>query len=511
MIRPHFSNRLAFAGLVSLSWMLHSSSTARAEAVATFQSMGLLPGGYASVANAVSADGSVVVGEAFSSTTEAFRWTSGTGMVGLGGLPGGASYSGARDTSSDGSVVVGEGVNASDRSEAFRWSSDTGMVGLGGLSGESPDSVANGTSSDGSVVVGFGFSASGIEAFRWTSGTGMVGLGDLPEGLFNSVANGVSADGSVVVGFGFSATGGEAFRWTSETGMVGLGDLPGGTFGSAAFGTSSDGSVVVGHGTSASGTEAFRWTSETGMIGLGDLPGGAFGSRARAISSDGAVVVGYSAGDSGQEAFLWTADGGMQMLAAVLEEFGATPTGFTSISDALDIEILNNTATVVGSGFNGSGTEAFRAQIPIVSASLADELLSLTPGLTSDMLALDVSETKLLYGDISRYEFDFTTDGIYDLTLDVGTPLFDAYWDAMSESFLFSEGDIRTYYAAINAGDFGSLTFDTRIRMTHENGTAINTSDAVITVVPEVSSLGLFVTACLFGTGIMAIRRHSTQ
>jgi hypothetical protein len=47
--------------------------------------------------------------------------------------------------------------------------------------------------------------------------------------------------------------------------------------------------------------------------------------------------------------------------------------------------------------------------------------------------------------------------------------------------------------------------------MTHENGTAINTSDAIITVVPEVGSLSLLVTASLFGTGIMALRRRSAR
>jgi hypothetical protein len=162
----------------------------------------------------------------------------------------------------------------------------------------------------------------------------------------------------------------------------------------------------------------------------------------------------------------------------------------------------------VGFGISTSGPQAYRSTLPIVSASLADELLSLTPGLTSDTLALDVSATKLLYGDVSRYEFDFTTDGMYDLVLDVGTPLFNSYWDALSESFLFPELDVRNYYSAINAGGFGSLTFNTTIRMTHENGTAINTSEATITVVPEVGTLGLMVTLCVLGAVIAVVRRR---
>ena len=53
--------------------------------------LGDLPGvNFLSDAQAVSADGSVVVGGSSSGgTLEAFRWTEGGGMVGLGLLPGG--------------------------------------------------------------------------------------------------------------------------------------------------------------------------------------------------------------------------------------------------------------------------------------------------------------------------------------------------------------------------------------------------------------------------------------
>jgi probable HAF family extracellular repeat protein len=429
-----------------------------------------------------------VVGQGESASgVEAFRWTT-AGMLGLGDLTGGSFSSNAYGVSSNGSVVVGAGVSATSN-EAFRWTSGTGMVGLGDLTGGGFQSIAEDVSSDGSVVVGWGTSALGREAFRWTSGTGMVALGDLAGGIFESRAAAVSSDGSVVVGRGFSASGGEAFRWTSATGMVGLGDLPGDSFDSFARGVSADGSVIVGEGRSSAGIQAFRWTSGTGMVGLGDLAGGSFNSRALEVSADGSIVVGYGFSALGQEASLWTSDAGMQSLTSLLSTYGISVTGFSRLVQSNDVAVNGNITTIVGYGNSTLGPRAFRSTLPIVSASLADELLSLTPGLTSDTLALDVSNSKLLYGDVSRYEFDFTTDGIYDLVLDVGTPLFDSYWDAMSQCFLFPELDVRSYYPAINAGSFSSLSFNTRIRMTHENGTAINTSDAVITVVPEVGSL----------------------
>jgi probable HAF family extracellular repeat protein len=108
-------------------------------------------------------------------------------FMGLGDLPGGSFSSQALGVSADGSVVIGAGSSASG-TEAFRWTSGGGMVGLGDLPGGPYFSLPYGVSADGSVVVGRGFSASGIEAFRWTSGGGMVGLGDFPGGSFSSEA-----------------------------------------------------------------------------------------------------------------------------------------------------------------------------------------------------------------------------------------------------------------------------------------------------------------------------------
>ncbi len=51
-------------------------------------------------------------------------------------------------------IVGGAAISASGR-EAFRWTSGGGMVGLGDLPGGESDSEANGVSADGSVVVGY--------------------------------------------------------------------------------------------------------------------------------------------------------------------------------------------------------------------------------------------------------------------------------------------------------------------------------------------------------------------
>ena len=273
--------------------------------------LGDLPGDdIFSKALGTNADGSVVVG---TSGVEAFRWTSGGGMVGLGDLPGGGPTGGASffskafGTTADGSVVVGKGTQDSG-GEAFRWTSGGGMVGLGDLPGGVFSSHAFAINADGSVVVGSGESASGTEAFRWTSGGGMVGLGDLPGGGFSSFANATNPDGSVIVGQGNSDMGAEAYRWTSSGGMVGLGVLPGDSV-STSYGTNADGSVVVGESSSG----AFIWDQTNLMRSLVDVLIDDFGldltgwhlTRASGISDDGLVVTGFGTNPDGfQEAWI---------------------------------------------------------------------------------------------------------------------------------------------------------------------------------------------------------------
>ena len=165
---------------------------------------------------AVTADGSVVVGFGTSAAgPEAFRFeTGGDGeggaMVGLGDLPGGDFYSKAFAVSADGSVVVGQSHSARGF-EAFRWEGGV-MTSLGDLPGGAVNGLAAGVSADGRTVVGQGWSDAGFEAFVWRDGA-LAGLGELPGGGYSSEAFGVSADGRVAVGRSNASEGSEAVLW----------------------------------------------------------------------------------------------------------------------------------------------------------------------------------------------------------------------------------------------------------------------------------------------------------
>jgi len=360
-----------------------------------FRGLGLLPGGSYSSACGVSANGSVVVGYGYTASGgQAYRWTRSGGLEALGVLLSGDDSHGAA-ISADGAVVVGlsrsrmpDGgwfLGAPFAEEAFRWTEGSGMTGLGHLPGSTlQSSYAWAVSADGSVVVGQSYVSAGYQAFRWTAAAGMTGLPLLP-GKDSTGAAGVSADGSVVVGFAYDHASiifpapsshllAQAFRWTESGGTVGLGFLPNDSASSAAA-VSADGRVVVGRSWIAQGPSwlpyqethrAFRWSESEGMVGLGAIPGGNF-SEALAVSADGSVIVGesgfYGEVTFTQEAFIWTADDGMRKVKDVLvNDFGLDLAGWNLWRATA---VSADGRTIVGTGVNPDGqTEAWMAVIP---------------------------------------------------------------------------------------------------------------------------------------------------
>ena len=297
-------------------------STDTEGAEVTFRGLGDLPGGeFFSEAADVSADGMVVAGYSVSGesspgvevATRSVRWTDAAPQP-IGELDG-ALFSEAQAVSADGQVVVGY-AQMSRGTVAYRWTADDGPSELGGLPEGAADSKAYGVSADGSVIVGECVIAGVTEAFRWENGAA-TSLGHLSvgRGFEQSTAFGVSADGLVVVG----SSGGEAFRWEGGE-MIGLGHLPCAAPMSQAMAVSEDGSVVVGtscHGDGFNEFEAFRW-EDGEMAGLGDLEGAGVGSQALDVSGDGSVVVGSGWTDDGFRAFVWTQPMGMSDLAGLL-------------------------------------------------------------------------------------------------------------------------------------------------------------------------------------------------
>jgi probable HAF family extracellular repeat protein len=290
----------------------------------------------------VSGDGSVVVG---ASPNGAFRWTRSSGLQALGMFGGPGASSEAQAVSGDGTVVVGNSLlPGSDIYHAFRWTMATGMQDLGSI--PAAISYAVGANADGSVVVGMSHEVFG-QGFRWTSQPGVVGIPS-PAGTHLANVRGVSASGGVVVGFAFFCScNGQAARWNAGS-WEPLGVLSGDNA-SEAFAISADASTIVGGSVNSVGTyRAFRWTADTGMQPLGTLAGLVGNVLPSSVSGDGSMVVGWV---ENQRPFIWTASMGMVDLSGYFATRGVNLDGWVLGSPA---GISADGLTIVGSGtFNG--------------------------------------------------------------------------------------------------------------------------------------------------------------
>jgi len=252
----------------------------------------LTGGGFRSEALGVSADGSVVVGASDRAPTpgfvftneqmEAFRWTQQGGMVGLGlgQDPNGGTF--AMAVSANGSIVVGQAITNSpswpDKTtfkEAFRWTSSEGMVGLGHLTKAGPAvniSEADVMTPDGSLVIGFSTSDfnPAFEIFRWTAADGMSGLGNNPVAF----ARDVSADGQLIIADDYIWDAQHGFRVVKDLLVHGLGFSEVSQWSDVyAAAISDDGRWVAGYGTNPDGvTEAWLAFADDWKVQIAEIP-----------------------------------------------------------------------------------------------------------------------------------------------------------------------------------------------------------------------------------------------
>jgi probable HAF family extracellular repeat protein len=201
-----------------------------------------------------------------------------------------------QDMSADGTVVVGMWVAQNMSTQAFRWTSSTGVVNIGG------DMNAVNISRDGKTIVGAARDASGIRsAAIWQGGTNWKLLGGVPGGVPGSndqlsSANGVSADGSIIVGSaGVANSKTHAFRWDAVNGMVDLGNLQS-SGGSYARSISADGTTILGYDSPPSGVTSKVPGGQRGVVFHAGLESfiHAFGwaGEARYCNADCSVIVG---------------------------------------------------------------------------------------------------------------------------------------------------------------------------------------------------------------------------
>jgi uncharacterized membrane protein len=310
--------------LAALSLLAASRAMADPPAIA---SVGVFTNGVTSAAEAVSADGLVVVG---TTDQRAFRWTASGGLLDLGALSGGTRSFG-RGTSADGSVVIVRSESSAGIRGAI-WTAQQGLQSIGVLpGGSSSDALA--INADGTAVVGSSdepyfnpqtFTTTLVgHAVRWTLAGGMSRITGPSSTGTPSWATSISSDGLAAAGSTGAFPNQRAFRWTQAGGFVDLGLFPTANY-SYAAGISGDSTIVAGYGNTSSGYRAFRWSQAGGMQNLG-VDAGTY-SVGMGVSRDGRVVVGWH-GTTGT-AMAYSARTGMFDLRDRLVSLGVDMTGW---------------------------------------------------------------------------------------------------------------------------------------------------------------------------------------
>lgn len=188
---------------------------------------GLVPTGWdGSVSSTwgMSPDGNTIVGLGFltAANAHAVKWNETGGMVDLGSIVPGRS-SRANAISANGMVIVGWQDEPTGTRSGAKWvdGAETFITdGNGNNVGE-----AGGISADGNTIIGAG----NPNPYVWNATNGLTYITHPNASFFfKGGATGISADGTKVIGFyrafGAPPMSGEGFIWTSESGRINLND-----------------------------------------------------------------------------------------------------------------------------------------------------------------------------------------------------------------------------------------------------------------------------------------------
>jgi uncharacterized membrane protein len=182
----------------------------------------------------INGDGSIIVGLSWVEPTgaHAVRWDALNGWADLGSLQ--KKSSRANAVSADGNVIIGWDENPNQAGEHYYWRGSIWWDGLQRLMNPYGwIGQAEGLNDCGSIIVGRGHPMNTRHAYRFTAWDGHVEeLGAIPRGRGpnerdqedTSVALSVSDDGHVVVGISGWQPPTDAFIWTPETKMMKVSD-----------------------------------------------------------------------------------------------------------------------------------------------------------------------------------------------------------------------------------------------------------------------------------------------
>lgn len=355
----HLHRNVALRCLVILAF----STLAMAQSSYTVTDLGALPGFSSSYAGDNNNSG-LVTGCSDNSVfptvpctanipSDAFLWSSSTGMVDLGNLPGNDLSIGY--VVSDSSVVVGYSASTqTGNGHGFVWTHSAGMIDLGTLPGGDGFSLADAITSKG-VIAGESLIPGGaVHVVLWIPSSGVYqihDIGSLPQAPY-SYAYDINENLQVtgIAYFNPTFTRYHAFLWSRSAGWKDLGTLPGGSNSQGIW--MNNAGVVVGTSTSTAypnGVTVY-WDTTGTIHSIGTLPGGT--SSSPGFISDTNQILGQSTVTGGaNHAYIWTLKTGMQDLNTMIP-----PTSGWVLIHAASI---NNAGQIVGYGTINGADHAF--------------------------------------------------------------------------------------------------------------------------------------------------------
>jgi len=366
-----------------LSIVVASAHSAGAQPL--FRPLGVPEGFHSSSVRAVSADGRTLVGSCTigsSPHTYATRWDRDTGQVEF--LHPVLTDAEATAVSADGSVIVGQlwGLSPTGSLPLLWRSSGATVI-------PTPDSaqvwVPTGISDDGTTVVGYGAKCRSCPPDRgfWTRAGTASSFPPLP-GDVGGAAFGISHDGTFATGSSIRPSGSlTAVLW--RVGGNPDASSPLGWTGTTAMATSGNGRVVVGIALDpVNAGRMFRWDRGRGAVELlPDLVAYTSGTRQLAISDDGSVIALAGISNSSPShpfvaAVVWTAAAGFRNLDDLLNGAGETTHWFLG---AGGIAVSRDGRTIAGTGVNleDAHAEGWVATLPPEQVCYANCDVSTTP------------------------------------------------------------------------------------------------------------------------------------
>lgn len=364
------------------------------------------------VANSVSNNGQIVVGNAGSNN---LIWTEANGLQSIGGITNGFPMGGQASISNDGSKISATVTNPdNDFNEMGYYDVATQTwTYLGGIGGPIDGSISSAwsISGDGSMAVGLGWIGGNAHAIKWTENEGMVDMGSTVANR-SSRANDANNDGSTIVGWQDSSTGfRQAAVWVD--GVQTLITNSGGNPVSEAGAVSGDGVWAVGGGNNFN---AWRWSEDTGVINI-PHPNSSFSFRgsATSLNEDGSIIVGFYRPFPGPavfgEGFIWTEATGRIELNEYVTSLGMDTQG---IIFSLPLGISNDGTSIVGLGRLGSSSVGFMIKLPTIAANnLCEDAIALSCG---DIISGSTSNATDNGGNASPDVFySYTGNGIAEM------------------------------------------------------------------------------------------------